>query len=314
MAPVFRDSYLVGARRLGARHEPQPRTRPSMNLRQISPLHVESHGEGDPPVVLVHGLGAHLGFWRKWMPELAARHRVHAVDLMGFGRAAMPRGGDYSPLGQAGHLAEMLRRLDGPAPVVIAHSLGGGIAVAATLRLLDEGGGHLPEGLVLVSCAVYSQRLPRFLSLARIRGLGELFLVAPPPRGVLRLGIRGIVADPDAVDDEMIETYRDPLRSRRRRRAVLRAARQLDVADAASLTRRLSEIRMPTLLVWGEEDRIVPVSSGRRLAGDLAGSTLVTLPGVGHLPPEEAPDRSLEPVLDFLALRRSNPRVRRPAL
>lgn len=284
-----------------------------MSLRQISPLHVETHGEGDPPVVLVHGLGAHLGFWRKWIPGLAARHRVHAVDLMGFGRAATPRGGDYSPLGQAGHLAEMLRRLDGPAPVVIAHSLGGGIAVAAALRLLDEGGGHLPEGLVLVSCAVYSQRLPRFLSLARIPGLGELFLVAPPPRIALRLGIRGIVADPDTVDDDMIETYRNPLRSRGRRRAVLRAARQLDVADAAPLVRRLSELRMPTLLVWGEEDHIVPVSSGRRLAGDLADSTLVTLPGVGHLPPEEAPDRSLEPVLDFLARRRSNPRVRRPA-
>lgn len=282
-----------------------------MKLRHPTPLHAEEGGAGDPPVVLVHGLGAHMGFWRRWVPGLEAEHRVVRVDLMGFGRAAMPAGADYSPLAQAGHLAELLRRMEAPPPVVIGHSLGAGIAVAAALRLLDEGGARLPEGLVLVSGAVYAQSLPPFLTLARIRGIGELFLLAPPPRWALRLGLRGIVADASVVDREMVETYREPLRPLKRRRAILRAARQLRVEEATELERRLPELDFPVLLLWGEEDRVVRPATGRRLAEALPRAELVTLPGVGHLPPEEAPARALKPVLEFLARLRGNPRIAR---
>lgn len=281
----------------------------SVNHSAASPLHIESTGEGTPPAVLVHGFGAHGGFWRKWVPELAAKHRIHVVDLMGFGQAATPSGGDYSPLAQARHLAEFLRRFRDTPPVVIGHSLGAGVAVAASLRLLDEGGASLPAGLVLVSGTVLPQRLPRFMRLARIPGLGELFLLATPPRMALRKGIQGIVHDPDTVDREEVETYREPLRSLRRRRAILRAARQVSPQAAERLSQRLADLRFPVLLVWGAEDRIVPVEAGRRLEAALPDARLVILPEVGHLPPEEAPRASLEPVLKFLADRRGEPRV-----
>lgn len=281
-----------------------------MSTSHPSPLHVEETGCGDPPLVLVHGFGAHGAFWRKWVPGLARSHRVMTVDLMGFGQADHPSGGDYSPLSQSRHLAELLRRMRGERPVLVGHSLGAGIAVATALRLQDEGGAWAPGGLVLVSGAVYHQKLPRYLSLARIRGLGELFLVAPPPRFLLRYGLRGIVHDPQTVDREQVETYRAPLRSLGRRRAILRAARQISPAEAEGLTARLGELSLPVLLVWGEEDRIVPPEMGRRLEKALPDARLVLLPRVGHLPPEEAPEASLEPVKRFLAElgdRRSRP-------
>ncbi len=281
----------------------------SVRRPAASPLHIESSGEGNPPVVLVHGFGAHGGFWRKWLPELAADHRVHLVDLMGFGQAGTPTGGDYSPMAQARHLVEFLRRFRDTPPVVIGHSLGAGVAVAASLRLLDEGGASLPAGLVLVSGTVLPQRLPRFMRLARIPGLGELFLLATPPRFALRKGIQSIVHDPDSVDLEQVETYRKPLRSRRRRRAIIRAARQVSMSAAERLSHRLGDLRLPILLVWGEEDRVVPVEMGRKLQEALPDARLVTLPEVGHLPPEEAPRASLEPVLEFLRRRRGEPRV-----
>jgi pimeloyl-ACP methyl ester carboxylesterase len=271
-----------------------------LSRRHGSPLHVESSGRGDPPLVLVHGFGASGIFWRKWLPYLEANHRVHAVDLMGFGRSATPLGGDYSPSAQAGHLVELVRRVGRTPPVLIGHSLGAGIVVAAALRLLDEGGAWLPGGLVLISGAVYPQRLPRFLGLARIRGLGELFLLAPPPRFALRWGIRGIVSDGAVVDDTMVDHYRRPLGSVRRRRAILRAARQVSMDGARRVSARLTELRIPTLVLWGVEDRIIPLELGRRLARDLPDARLVTLPGVGHLPPEEAPVASIRPVLEFL--------------
>ncbi len=276
-----------------------------MKLLHPSPLHLTSHGRGDPPVVLVHGFGAHGHFWRKWIPALAEKHRTHVVDLMGFGNAETPAWGDYSPSAQARHLAELLRRIDGAPPILIGHSLGAGIALAAAFLLRDEGLGVPLGGLVVVSGAIYPQRFPRYLSLARLPLLGLLFLVAPPPRWLMWKGLRGIVGDPKTVDAEQVEGYLEPLKSLARRRAILRAARQLDLSEARSLSDRLPELDLPTLIVWGKDDSIVPPELGIRLSREVRHSDLVLLDGVGHLPPEEAPERSLLPVTSFLAARRA---------
>ena len=268
----------------------------------VDGLYVETRGSGDPPVVLIHGLGAHSHSWREWMPGLTASHRTYAVDLAGFGRSPLPSSTeDLGPRAQAARVTALIRSLDGPPPVLVGHSLGAGIAALSALRLRDEDPNRSPPALVLVSGAVYAQALPPFLKLARLPVIGDLMLLPPPPRSIFRWGIREIVHDPDTVDSEMVEGYRGPLMSLGRRRAILRSARQLDLAQAEPLARRLPELDLPVLLVWGEEDPIIPVESGRRLAGDLPRAELVTLSGVGHLPPEEAPDRSLDPVLTFLA-------------
>lgn len=264
-------------------------------------LHFRSHGDGDPPLVLVHGFGAHAHFWRHWVPHLAARHRTHVIDLLGAGESPIPPDGDLSPQGQARAVATLIRDLAGPPPVLIGHSLGAGISLLATILLREEAPRIRLPGLVLVSGAVLAQRLPPYLTLARTPGLRRLLALAAPPRPLLRLGLRGIVHRPSCIDREMIDGYRAPFRTPARRRAFLRAAGQIDMAAAEALARRLPEIEVPTLLLWGEEDPVVPVALGRRLAGELRDARLVVLPGVGHLPPEEDPERSVEAVLDFLS-------------
>ncbi len=271
-----------------------------MRLLHPSPLHLESCGAGDPPLVLVHGFGAHGHFWRKWVPTLSQSHETHVVDLMGFGKADTPPWADYSPFAQARHLVELIRRIDGAPPVLIGHSLGAGVSLAAALLLRDEGRAVPLGGLVLVSAAVYPQKFPFYLTLARTPLLGLLFLLGRPPEWLLRKGIRGIVDDPATVDSEQVRGYLEPLGTLARRRAILRAARQLDLDQARTLAERLPELDLPSLLMWGENDRIVPTELGVRLSRALRHSELVVLPGVGHLPPEEAPERSLRPVMDFL--------------
>jgi len=261
----------------------------------------EATGRGDPPVILVHGFGANAHFWRKWIPELAHRHRVFTVDLAGAGRSPAPPGADYSPPAQAQRLAQLVRELGPPSPVLVGHSLGAGIVCLAALILADDEPPGPVRGLVLVSGAVYAQRLPPFLTLARQRGLGELFLVAPPPRRLLRAGLRGIVCRKESVTAELVEGYRDPFRSRARRLAILAAARQIDLDGAVALAARIPELKVPTLLIWGEEDRVVSLGQGLRLSRDLPDARLVVLSGVGHLPPEEDPAGSLAPVLTFLS-------------
>jgi pimeloyl-ACP methyl ester carboxylesterase len=265
-----------------------------------SPLHLESVGEGEPELVLVHGFGASSHSWRKWVPRLKTRHRLHLVDLMGFGKAVAPAGGDYSPRAQAARLVEVLRRIRGSPLVLVGHSLGAAVTVLAALRIRDEGGAIPLKGLILIGGAVYPQKLPPYLSMARIRPLGDLLLLPTPPRWAMKRGLQGIVHDPATVDLEQVEGYREPLRRFRRRRAVLRAARQLDLADGERLAARLREVAHPVLLIWGREDPVVPVEMGERLSRGLSRARLEVLDGVGHLPPEEAPEASVVPVLEFL--------------
>lgn len=266
-----------------------------------SPLHVVSSGRGDPAVVLVHGFGGCIHSWRKWIPRLEPRHRVHAVDLMGAGGAATPAGGDYTPRAQADRLVELVRRLPDDGFVLAGHSLGTAVALLAALRMRDEGGTIPLAGLVLVSGAAYPQRLPPYLRAARIPVLGELLLLAPPPRFLLRAGIRGIVHRTGTVDREQVEGYLEPLRRFAVRRALLRAARQIDVDEGVALAARLPELQVPVLVLHGDEDRIVPAGLAKRMARDLPRARLRTFPGVGHLLPEEEPEPSVSEVLTFLA-------------
>jgi pimeloyl-ACP methyl ester carboxylesterase len=111
----------------------------------------------------------------------------------------------------------------------------------------------------------------------------------------------------ESVNAEQVEGYREPLRSLARRRALVRGAGQLDLEAGAALARRVPEVDLPTLLIWGAEDPVVSVALGERLARELPHAELVLLPGVGHLPPEEDPERSVESVLSFLSSLRSLP-------
>ena len=265
-----------------------------------TPLRVERHGEGNRPVVLVHGFGASNHSWRHWIPTLSRQHAVHAVELMGFGASSAPSGGDYSPRAQAAHLVELLRGLPGAPPVLVGHSLGGCIVLLAALRLADEGGAVPLGGLVVMSGPVFPQKLPPFLTLARTRGIGELLLMFPPPRWALRVGIRGIVVRKESVTQEQVDGYRTPLLHRGRRRAILRAARQIDPGEASTVAVRYSELDLPTLILWGEADPVVPPAFASRLEAAMPQARRVMLPGVGHLPAEEAPKASLDAVLTFL--------------
>jgi pimeloyl-ACP methyl ester carboxylesterase len=267
----------------------------------VDELHVTSKGTGDLPVVLVHGFGGSSHSWRFWIPTLAARHRVHLVDLAGAGRAPAPPRADYSARAQAQRLAAFITRLESPPPVVIGHSLGAGIAVLATLLLRDDPDAPDVGALVLVSGAVYPQPLPRYLTLARMARIGEALMACTPPRIAMRIGIRGIVSRRECIDAELIEGYRHPLQDPARRQALLKGARSLDLEEAGRISARLPEIDVPVLLVWGAEDRIVRADLGHRLAKDFPDASLVVLPGVGHLPPEEDPEASLGPVLGFLS-------------
>ena len=267
------------------------------------PIHVEASGRERGPGVetflLVHGYGACTYTWRHWAPKLALRGHVLAVDLKGSGRAPKPADGRYGPE----HQAELLTRLIGERDLhritLIGHSLGGGVSLLTALALADRQPRRL-ERLVIVAGAAYEQRMPPFVRLADYPRLSALAFRALGARRVIRAVLRQIVHDPSRVDEGQVRGYADPLASADAVRCLIVTARQIRPADLHAITARYRTLDVPTLLIWGRGDRVVPLSIGERLAQDLPNARLVVLERCGHLPAEELPEESYAALERFL--------------
>jgi pimeloyl-ACP methyl ester carboxylesterase len=253
-------------------------------------IHYVQAGQGDP-VVLIHGWNGSTFDVRYVIPELAQRYRVVAIDLLGYGYSAQPADGDYSVAGLAEIVRRVMDRLGIKRAAVLGHSMGG--AIAMWLALHDP---ELIERLILVDSATVKE-----MSRGRNWGLvlrPLLPLLAPVllRKGTVRRSLRSAVHDPARVTPEALEGHLRPLRMKGHLRAQAKqlSDRRRDEAFDAS------RIRQPTLILWGEHDRWVPLSTGEELARLIPSARLVAIRSAGHLPLEEQPDLCNRELLDFL--------------
>jgi pimeloyl-ACP methyl ester carboxylesterase len=253
----------------------------------------------DPAFLLVHGFGGSSYTWHAWRGALAERGRVLQVDLKGFGKAPKPDDGRYRTTDLAELLVELVRRLDLTRLTLVGHSLGGGLSLMTTLRLLDLGEPRL-ERLVLVGAAAYPQKLPPFVPLSRLGVVGRLAVDMVGAERIVRGVLRSIVYDSASVTDAQVAAYAAALATPEGVRAAMEVGRSIVPDELDALTRRYPEIDVPVLLLWGRQDSVVPLWVGERLAEELPDARLVVLPECGHLPPEEHPATSLQHLLDFL--------------
>lgn len=254
--------------------------------------------------LFLHGYGATSYMWRHWRGAFAARGRVLLVDMKGFGDAPKPDDGRYSPLDLADAVTDFIKEQDLGRLTLVGQSLGGGVALLTALRLHDEGrtsrGVSRLRRLILLAPAAYRQRLPPFVWLSHRPRLATALLRLVGARRVVRWTLRSVVYDRDSITDDQVEEYARPWRSRAGARAALAAGRQIMPPDIEALTARYPELKIPTLLLWGNTDRVVPLAIGRRLEEELPDARLVVLPSCGHVAPEERPGDSLDVVTRFL--------------
>ena len=261
-------------------------------------LFVERRGSG-PPVLLVHGFAATSFVYRHWAPELARRFEVHLIDLKGCGEAPKPRDGRYGPRDLAAPIVEHILAHDLRDLTLVGHSLGGGVTLLAALALVDLGQLDRVRALIGIASAAYLQREPPFVRLSRTPFAPTLLRAAPKASLMSRV-VREIVYDPDGVTDAQVEGYANPLRSADACHAAVQIARQAIPPDLTSITRRYAELDVPSLVLWGRSDRVVPLRLGERLARDLPRGRLVVIDECGHIPQEETPAVSRQLVERFL--------------
>jgi pimeloyl-ACP methyl ester carboxylesterase len=268
-----------------------------------APLHFEESGlepgPGTETFLLLHGYGACTHTWRYWAPRLAERGRVIAVDLKGCGRSPKPDDGRYGPEDLTELVLDLVSELDLRRVTLVGHSLGGGVALLTALDLSDRRPRRL-DRMVIVAGAAYDQRMPPFVRLAEYpRASTHLFRLIGAQR-IVRVVLEQVVHDPTRVDAAQVRGYADPLSASDSVRCLIAMARRIRPSALDAIVARYPTLNVPSLLIWGRGDRVVPLALGERLANDLPRSRLVVLERCGHLPAEELPDESYAALERFL--------------
>jgi pimeloyl-ACP methyl ester carboxylesterase len=268
-------------------------------------LHFESHGSGEP-VLCIHGFGASLYSWRHLAPALARTHRVVLLDLDGFGKSPKPADGKYSIHDHVRRVSEFIRAHDLSGVTLVGHSFGGGVALLVALRLRADAK-YAPKRLVLVDNIAYRQHLPLFVRMLQ-SPIGSLALRALPATALIRHVLKLAYFDDERITPEAVAEYARALDMPGGREAMARTAKGMIPPDIDDLTPRYRDIAIPTLILWGRQDAIVPLAIGERLHRAIADSELVVVERCGHIPHEECPDEAVRAVIDFMG---EAPRERR---
>jgi len=255
-------------------------------------------GQG-PPVILLHGFGASAYSWRFLGPALAQDHRVFTLDLKGYGLSAKPEDGKYTISDQADLVTEFIRTQDLHDLVLVGHSMGGGVALMTYFKVAEDNPGRIKR-LVLIDSAGYPQKMPWFIRLAGIPLLNSVGTRLLSPRFAAMIVLRKCYYNKDKITDEQIDTYAYYGSLPGAREAVVATAQQIVPEDIEAVTARYQTIKVPVLIVWGEEDEVVPVEVGRNFKRDIPDSELVILPKCGHIPQEEEPGETNRVITAFL--------------
>jgi pimeloyl-ACP methyl ester carboxylesterase len=255
-------------------------------------LHVRDTGPKDAPaVIMLHGLGSSLLTWEPWAQALSATHRVIRFDLPGFGLTGADPTGDYSDARSVQVVVALMDAMAVPRASLIGNSLGGKIA-----WMLAAAHPERVNKLVLVSPDGFASPGFEYDKKPDLPAIAKL-LPYILPTWMLRMNVAAAYGDPARLTADVVGRYRDMMLAPGVRRAMLVRVAQVRLEPPEPF---LLRIEMPTLLLWGEKDALIPFSNAQDYLKVMRDCRLVSFPDLGHVPQEEAPARSLAPVAAFL--------------
>jgi pimeloyl-ACP methyl ester carboxylesterase len=251
----------------------------------------ETGPQAAPALLLMHGFGSSLQAWDDWSLKLEQKYRVIRLDLPGFGLTGASPANDYSEEKDLAILTHFADKLGLEKFSIIGHSMGG--KMAWTLAATQP---ERVQALVLMAPDGFPEAKDfgtKPYEVPAVTGLIKYFL----PKYLVRKSIEPAFAEADALSDARVNRYYDMLRAPGVRAAILERSNQTIYTDPVP---RLKAIKAPTLLIWGEQDQMIPSTNAKSYASVLSNSTTVLVPKLGHLLQEEQPEKGLTAVMQFL--------------
>ena len=259
-------------------------------------IHYKDQGDKKDsiPIVLIHGTGSSLHTYDHWTKELIINHRVIRMDLPGYGITGPFPDRDYSYNNYVAFLKDFLEKIGVKSCILAGNSLGGNIAWRFTTKYSE-----MVDDLILIDAAGYpmkSKSIPLAFKIAQIPVIQNIFTFITP-RFIAKVSVENVYKDKTKVNEELVDRYFElTLREGNREAFVDRFKVKSDTISH----KKIKLINQRTLILWGEEDKLIPTQMAYLFQNDLPNDTLVILKDVGHVPMEESPSESLRPVIEFL--------------
>jgi len=265
---------------------------------EIDGMNVHYRDEGNPkdslPIILIHGTGSSLHTYNEWTNNLTKNRRVLRMDLPAFGLTGPFPDRKYSIQKYVTFVEHFLEKKGVGKCVLAGNSLGGNIAWQFTVKNPE-----MVEKLILIDASGYPFKpdsMPIVFTIAQTPILNKILTVITP-RFMAKSSVENVYSDKTKVTEPLVNRYFDlTLRAGNRQALVDRMTMKEDTLAHLNIM----NIQQPTLLLWGEHDKLVPINNAYRFHNDLPNDTLVILKNSGHVPMEESPEESLTAVLAFL--------------
>lgn len=269
-----------------------------VELRPGLNVHYRDEGKREGRVlVLIHGSNASLHTWEPWVKLLRSNYRIISLDLPGHGLTGVNPAGVYDNQSYVGVVDALLSRLGIEKAVIGGNSMGGGVSWMYALAHPEK-----TEALLLVDAGGQPQakpdELPIGFRLMRMPVIKEAARVIAP-RSIFESSIKNTMSVQSKIDDALIDRYWELNRFPGNREATMQRF-STPGSMKSGTKKRLATIRVPVMIMWGEEDKLIPVSSARWFAEAIPAAKLVIYPKVGHIPMEEVPDQSAADVKEWL--------------
>lgn len=242
-----------------------------------------------PPILLIHGFASSTYTFRRIIPFLEKQYSVIAVDLPGFGKSEKSTSFIYSFQNYAKLMIECIHHFGYSNTHIVAHSMGGQIALHMALMAPEK-----VNKLVLLCSSGYLKRSKKLLILTSYLPSFDKLVHYYIRRKDVKYHLRNVFFDHTLINEELIQEFGKPLNEKGFYKALIRLLRH---REGDLLPQQLQDIHVPTLLIWGEEDRVVPVEIGQRLVSDLPDAQLITYEKTGHLITEERPEFVIKNIL-----------------
>jgi len=266
-------------------------------------VHLRDEGPRDAPaIMLLHGSNADLHTWEPWVQALRTRYRVIRFDQVGHGLTGPDPKEDYSTANYVADIGEVADKLGVQKFILGGNSMGGKHALAFAIAhperltglvLVDGSGGPMLK----TDSARKKDSGNIGFTIARMPGV-NLIAEQVTPRSLIQQSLEQSVSVKSVASPGAVDRYWELLRYPGNRRATLaRFSQPYDPLAAADI----AKVQTPTLILWGEEDRIIPVEAGQWLAKTLPTASLRIYAGIGHLPHEEAAQATLADLEPWLA-------------
>lgn len=261
-------------------------------------LAVIEKGQGRP-VLLLHGFATSSYTWHAIIPELAKNHRVIAIDLRGFGASDKPLDDHYTIQDQADVVQAFIEQENLHDLTIIGHSFGGGITLALALKAGEERQSRI-RNIVLVDTVAYRQPIPIFFKLLQVPMLGDVSMTLVPPEVQAGQGLRLAYYDRDKISAQDIAEYANTLYSPAAKHALTKTVEKIIPDNIDEIADRYKTIKIPALILWCEQDKVVPVALGLRLHEEIRSAELTIFTHCGHMPQEEKPQDTADAIQAFL--------------